>query len=404
VRFHPLQFGAVPIDYMDLGPHRIKGRPKYLEIRDYSLLLPIAVPGRFRAFLATNFRGEPGVEFPLAASLGLGPGAVTSLTDTRRDFGFCCFLCFLGWSHLELVRLTLGVASIHHRGMNIVRTGLLMAALSALFLFVGFLIGGEAGMLIALLFATGTNLFAYWNSDRVLLSMYGARQVDETTAPDLVHTVRQLAGQANLPMPKVFIVQSEQPNAFATGRNPEHASVCVTSGLLSRVSGEELAGVLAHELSHVRNRDTLTMTITATIAGAVSMLANFAFFFGGAGRRNSLGFIGLIVVAIVAPIAAMLVQMAVSRTREFEADRMGAEISGRPLWLASALQKIDRAAAVTDNPEAQANPATAHMFIINPLHGGGLSGLFSSHPSTQERIARLRAMAGQAPVKAGPWA
>jgi heat shock protein HtpX len=287
--------------------------------------------------------------------------------------------------------------------MNIVRTALLMAALTALFLFVGFLIGGEAGMMIALLFATGTNLCAYWNSDRVLLSMYGARQVDETTAPDLVRTVRQLAGQAGLPMPKVFIVENAQPNAFATGRSPQHASVCVTTGLLSRVNGEELAGVLAHELSHVRNRDTLTMTITATIAGAVSMLANFAYFFGGTGRRNPLGFLGLIVVAIVAPIAAMLVQLAVSRTREFEADRMGAEISGRPLWLASALRKIDRAAAVTDNPEAQTHPATAHMFIINPLHGGGLSGLFASHPSTEERIARLQAMAGQATVQAGPW-
>ncbi|MGZ6006569.1 MAG: zinc metalloprotease HtpX [Rhizomicrobium sp.] len=288
--------------------------------------------------------------------------------------------------------------------MNIIRTGLLMAALTALFLLVGFLIGGEAGMMIALLFATATNLFAYWNSDKALLRMYGARQVDESTSPDLVHTVRRLAGQAGLPMPKVYIVDNDQPNAFATGRNPEHAAVCVTAGLLARVNGEELAGVLSHELSHVRNRDTLTMTIAATIAGAVSMLANFAYFFGGNDRRNPLGFVGLILAAIVAPIAAMLVQMAVSRTREFEADRMGAEISGRPLWLASALQKIDRAAAVIDNPEAQTHPATAHMFIINPLHGGGLSGLFSSHPSTEERIARLRAMVGQTPAQAGPWA
>lgn len=304
---------------------------------------------------------------------------------------------------LKIVRLTLRAASLHHHRMNIARTMLLMAALSALFLFVGFLIGGEAGMMIALLFATATNIFAYWNSDKVLLSMYGARQVDETTAPELVHLVRQISGQAGLPMPKVYIVQNDQPNAFATGRNPEHAAVCVTSGLLGRVNNEELAGVLAHELSHVRNRDTLTMTITATIAGAVSMLANYVFFFGG-GRRNPLGLVGLILVALVAPLAAMLVQMAVSRTREFEADRMGAEISGRPLWLASALQKIDRAAAVTDNPEADANPATAHMFIVNPLHGGGLSGLFSSHPSTAERIARLQAMADRPQVQAGPWA
>jgi heat shock protein HtpX len=300
--------------------------------------------------------------------------------------------------------LTLGAASLHHHGMNIVRTGLLMAALTALFLLVGFLIGGQAGMMIALLFATGTNLFAYWNSDKALLHMYGARQVDEATSPDLVHTVQELAVQADLPMPKVYIVDNDQPNAFATGRNPEHAAVCVTTGLLRRVTGEELAGVLSHELGHVRNRDTLTMTIVATIAGAVSMLANFAFFFGGNDRRNPLGFVGVILIAILAPIAAMVVQMAVSRTREFEADRMGAEISGRPLWLASALQKIDRVAAVTDNPQADAHPATAHMFIINPLHGGGLSGLFSSHPSTEERIARLRAMAAQAPVQAGPWA
>lgn len=287
--------------------------------------------------------------------------------------------------------------------MNILRTGLLMAALTALFLVVGFRIGGQAGMGIAFLFAAGTNLFAYWNSDRVLLSMYRARLVDETTAPDLVHLVRQLAVQANLPMPKVYVVENPQPNAFATGRNPEHAAVCVTSGLLANVDREELAGVLAHELSHVKHRDTLIMTIVATIAGAVSMLANFALFFGG-GRRNPFGFVGLLLVTLLAPIAAMVVQMAISRTREFEADREGAEISGRPLWLASALQKIERVAEVIPNAEAQSHPATAHMFIVNPLHGGVLSGLFSSHPSTQERIARLRAMAGQTATTAGPWA
>jgi heat shock protein HtpX len=204
-----------------------------------------------------------------------------------------------------------------------------------------------------------------------------------------------------MPMPKVFIVDNPQPNAFATGRSPQHASVCVTTGLLARVTGEELAGVLAHELSHVRNRDTLTMTITATIAGAVSMLANFAYFFGG--RRNALGFVGLILVAVLAPIAAILVQMAVSRAREFEADRMGAELSGRPLWLAAALEKIDQTAAITDNPQAQAHPATAHLFIVNPLHGGGLSGLFASHPSTAERIARLRAMVAHSAAQTGPW-
>ena len=284
---------------------------------------------------------------------------------------------------------------------NTLRTGLLMAAMTGLFLVIGFVIGGEPGMAIAFLFAAGSNLYAYWNSDRVLLKMYGARPVDESSAPELVHLVGELAAKDGLPTPKVYIVDNAQPNAFATGRNPEHAAVCVTTGLLQRVNDAELAGVLAHELSHVKNRDTLTMTIAATIAGAVSMLANFAFFFGG--RRNPLGLIGMRLVTLVAPLAAVLVQMAVSRTREFEADRAGAELSGRPLWLASALQHIDTAAKAIDNPQADANPATAHMFIVNPLSSGGLSGLFSSHPSTQERIARLKAMAGEATPKPGPW-
>lgn len=288
---------------------------------------------------------------------------------------------------------------------NLIKTGFLMAAMTGLFLVVGFLVGGTTGMAIAFLFAAGTNLFAYWNSDKIVLSMYGARPQDEASAPELVHLVRQLATRAGLPMPKVYIVDNPQPNAFATGRDPEHAAVCVTTGLLQRVDSEELAGVLAHELSHVKNRDTLTMTLTATIAGAVSMLANFAFFFGGYGRsRNPLGLVGMLLVALLAPIAAMLVQMAISRAREFEADRSGAEISGRPLWLASALQRIQAGASQIDNPAANANPATAHMFIINPLHGG-MAGLFASHPSTEERIARLKAMAqsmGQGP-KPGPW-
>jgi heat shock protein HtpX len=203
-------------------------------------------------------------------------------------------------------------------------------------------------------------------------------------------------------MPKVYVVENEQPNAFATGRDPEHAAVCVTSGLLQRVNSEELAGVLAHELGHVKHRDTLTMTITATIAGAVSMLANFAFFLGGDRRNNPLGVVGMLLVLLLAPIAAMLVQMAVSRSREFDADKAGAEISGRPLWLASALEQIDAAAKRIDNVEAEQNPATAHMFIVNPLHGG-LSGLFASHPSTEERVARLRALAGEPAVRPGPW-
>ena len=294
--------------------------------------------------------------------------------------------------------------------MNTLRTGMLMAAMTGLFLAAGYLIGGQTGMAVAFLFAAGSNLFAYWNSDKVVLSMYGAQPVDERSASDLVHIVRQLAERAELPMPRVYLVDNPQPNAFATGRNPEHAAVCVTTGLLQRVNNEELAGVLAHELSHVKNRDTLTMTITATIAGAVSMLANFAFFLGAIGgnnnRNNPLGFVGVILVSILAPIAAVLVQMAISRTREFEADRMGAEISGWPLWLASALRRIDSAAEAIKNPVADTNPATAHMFIVNPLHGG-LSGIFASHPATAERIRRLNAIAseiGQAEPTPSPWA
>ena len=212
--------------------------------------------------------------------------------------------------------------------MNTLKTGLLMAILTGLFVAVGFLVGGPMGMEIAFVFAVAMNLFAYWNSDKMVLSMYGAREVDETTSPRLVHIVRDLSAKASLPMPRVCIVENEQPNAFATGRDPEHAAVCVTSGLLNRVSDEELAGVLAHELGHVRNRDTLTMTIVAVIAGAVSMLANFALFFGGGVENNPLGIIGVLPVSLLAPIAAVLVQAMISRTREFEADRAGAEITG----------------------------------------------------------------------------
>jgi heat shock protein HtpX len=292
--------------------------------------------------------------------------------------------------------------------VNTLRTGVLMAALTGLFVAVGFLLGGAGGMLIAFLFAAGTNLFAYWNSDRVVLSMYRAQPVDENTAPRLVRIVRQLSRAAGLPMPRVCIVENDQPNAFATGRDPAHAAVCATTGLLNRLSDEELAGVLAHELGHVKNRDTLTMTITATIAGAVSMLANFALFFGGGfgsdGRRNNpLGIVGVLLVSILAPIAALLVQASISRSREYEADKAGAEISGHPLWLASALGRLEQAAQVTANPEADAHPATAHMFIVNPLSGGGIAGLFASHPPTQDRVARLRAMAGEPVRKPGPW-
>jgi heat shock protein HtpX len=289
--------------------------------------------------------------------------------------------------------------------MNTLRTGILMAALTGLFLAVGALVGGGTGMLIAFAMALAMNLFAYWNSDKVLLSMYGAQQVDAGSAPDLYRLVERLARQAGLPMPKVYITENPQPNAFATGRDPDHAAVCVTTGLLNQVSQEELAGVLAHELGHVKHRDTLTMTITAVMAGAISMLANMAFFMGGSrDRDHPLGMVGVLLVTLLAPIAAVLVQAAISRSREFEADRAGAEITGRPMWLASALGQIERAAERTPNYPADANPATAHMFIVNPLHGG-ISGLFATHPPTEERIARLRAMAGNdaTPVRKGPW-
>ena len=284
--------------------------------------------------------------------------------------------------------------------MNYLKTAILLAGMTALFVGIGFMLGGPTGMLIALAIAVGMNVFAYWNSDRMMLSMYGATEVDVRSAPGLYGTVEQLADRAGLPMPKVYIIDTDQPNAFATGRNPENAAVAATSGLLRILSTEEVAGVMAHELAHVKNRDTLIMTITATVAGAISMLATFAMFFGG-NRNNPLGLIGTILIMILAPIAAMLVQMAISRTREYAADRTGAEICGHPLWLASALGKLERGAQQIDNPEAENNPATAHMFIVNPLHARSIDGLFTTHPNMQNRIAKLREMAG-APV-AGPW-
>lgn len=287
---------------------------------------------------------------------------------------------------------------------NGLRTGVLIAAMTALFLGIGYLIGGLGGAAIAFVIALCMNAFAYWNSDKMVLRMYGARQVDEASAPDLVKMVKQLAENADLPMPKVFVIDNDQPNAFATGRNPENAAVAATTGLLSRLTPQEVAGVMAHELAHVKNRDTLTMTITATLAGAISMLANFALFFGGS-RNNPLGIIGAIALMILAPLAAALVQMAISRAREYEADKMGAEICGRPLWLASALEKIEGFASRIDNNVAERNPASASLFIINPLHTQKSDALFSTHPNTAKRVAALRAMVGEtgSPEKARPW-
>ncbi len=282
--------------------------------------------------------------------------------------------------------------------MNTMRTAMLLAAMTAIFMGVGYLIGGQGGMMIAFVVALAMNAFSYWNADKMVLRMHGATEVDRATAPEFYDMVAELAGRAELPMPKVYIMDNPQPNAFATGRNPENAAVAATTGLLRSLSREELAGVMAHELAHVKNRDTLVMTVTATIAGAISMLANFGLFFGGrSDNNNPLGFIGILVAAIVAPLAAMLVQMAISRTREYGADRMGAEICGEPMWLASALGKIAGGAKRIPNQAAEANPATAHMFIINPLSGQNMDNLFSTHPNTDNRIAELQAMAGAGP-------
>jgi heat shock protein HtpX len=303
--------------------------------------------------------------------------------------------------------------------MNYLRTAILLAGLTALFMGVGFLIGGQQGALIALLAAGAMNFFAYWNSGNLVLSMHGAHEVDERAAPELYRIVRELAQRGNLPMPRVYVMDNPQPNAFATGRNPQHSAVAVTSGLIDRLTREEIAGVIAHELAHIKNRDTLLMTVTATIAGAISMLAQFGLFFGGhRDNNNPLGLIGTLAMVILAPIAAMLVQMAISRTREYSADRDGALIAGQPAWLASALAKIAGAAEAIPNDSAEMNPATAHLFIVNPLSGMRMDNLFATHPATENRIAALEQLAremgqgGFAPARrtavstgelSGPW-
>lgn len=281
--------------------------------------------------------------------------------------------------------------------MNYLKTAILLAGLTALFMGVGYLIGGANGAMIAFVVAAAMNLFSYWNADKLVLSMHSAHEVDERTAPEFVGLVRELAGRAGLPMPRVYLMDNPQPNAFATGRNPQNAAVAATTGLLNMLSREEIAGVMAHELAHIKNRDTLIMTITATIAGAISMLAQFGMFFGGNRDSNNggLGIIGTLAMAILAPVAAMLVQMAISRTREYAADRAGAQIAGQPVWLASALAKIDNAAHQIMNAPAEHNPATAHMFIINPLSGERMDSLFSTHPATENRIAALQQLAGE---------
>lgn len=275
--------------------------------------------------------------------------------------------------------------------MNGFKTTMLLAALTALFMALGFTIGGRGGMVIALLVAVGMNLFTYWNADKIVLKMHDARQVDGASAPEFYGLVAALARRAQLPMPKVYIIDSPHPNAFATGRNPDNAAVAATTGLLAMLDRDEIAGVMAHELAHVRNRDTLIMTMVATIAGAISMLANFGLFFRS-GEDNRSAMFATILAVIVAPFAAMIVQMAISRTREYGADQGGAEISGNPRALASALAKLARGAASVPNPVAQRNPAAAQLYIVPGLARGGDS-LFSTHPDTGNRIAALEEIA-----------
>lgn len=283
--------------------------------------------------------------------------------------------------------------------LNFFRTSVLLAVLTALFMGVGYFIGGTSGMLIAFGIAVVTNVFGYWNSDKLVLSMQRAREVDPRSAPDLHRMVAELAQNAGIPMPKVYVIDTDQPNAFATGRNPQNAAVAVSSGLLRTLEPREVAAVVAHELAHIRSRDTLTMTITATLAGAISSLAQFGLLFGGGNSRNNpLGAIGTLLMVFLAPVAAMLVQMAVSRTREYEADEDGAEISRDPLALASALSKISQVAGRTINVQAERNPAQAHMYIFNPLSGQRMDNLFSTHPEVNNRIAALQRLASDMQV------
>jgi heat shock protein HtpX len=282
--------------------------------------------------------------------------------------------------------------------MNYMRTAVLLAALTAFFLVIGYLLGGRSGLLLAIVVALGMNVFAYWNSDQMVLRMSNAREVGPQEAPELYGIVQQLAQRAGMPMPRVYIIDEDQPNAFATGRSPEHAAVCANAGLVRLLSREEVTGVLAHELSHVHNRDTLTMTIAATLSGAIGMLASFGGLFGGGRDENGNRLVSPVVAfaaMFLAPLGASLVQMAISRSREFEADRLGAQLTGNPLWLASALRKLELGTQQIPNATADAHPAMAHLYIANPLSGGGLASLFSTHPPMEERIARLEAMAGR---------
>ena len=295
--------------------------------------------------------------------------------------------------------------------MNFFKTGILMAGMTALFLAIGFLLGRETGMVLALAFAVATNVFAYWNADKMVLRMNGAREVTRNQEPGFYAMVERLSRNANLPMPKTYIMDQDQPNAFATGRNPENAAVAATTGLLRNLSPDEIEGVMAHELAHIKNRDTSIMAFTATIAGAIAMLTQFGFLFQSRDRNSPISGMAGLAMMVLAPLAAMIVQMAISRTREYAADRGGAEISGKPLALASALQRISQAAHAIPNETAERNPAMAHVFIINPLAGLRADALFSTHPPTGRRISELQKIAAEmgkmeTPIEVsqpGPW-
>ena len=289
--------------------------------------------------------------------------------------------------------------------MNYAKTGLLLATLTAIFAVMGAAVGGKSGLILAFIVALVMNVVSLWKSDTMVLKMFKAQEVDDQTSPEFVGLVRELASRADLPMPRVYIMNTPQPNAFATGRSPSRAAVCASTGLLEALTREELAGVMAHELAHIKNRDTLTMAVAATIGGAVSMFAQYlqlGMLFGGARNDDrGMGIIGTLFAVIVAPLAAMMVQMAISRSREYQADRMGAQIAGNPLWLASALKKISILAKKIQNPRAEQFPAAAHVFIINPLNGRGLDSLFSTHPNPDNRIAELEALAREMGVTDG---
>ncbi|SOH93104.1 heat shock protein HtpX [Monaibacterium marinum] len=278
--------------------------------------------------------------------------------------------------------------------MNYFKTGLLLAALTALFMTVGWFVGGQLGMLIAFCFAVGTNAWAWWGSDQAMLKMHNAQPVTRASVPELFDMVQEMSQRAEMPMPKIYLITEDQPNAFATGRNPENAAVAATTGILRLLSHDELRGVMAHELAHIKNHDTLIMTIAATVGGAIAMLAQFGMFFGGNHReRGALGAIGMIAAVLLAPLAAMMIQMLISRTREYSADKMGAQIARDPVGLANALRKISGAVPAHEIESAESNPATAHMFIINPLSGRGTDNLFSTHPNVNNRIEALMKLA-----------